>query len=222
MPNIQDRFLQAGVNADNYLVGPAVLFLQDDTKWSIAPTVIDGTGFPRYIDDVVNLATGIAVSANGWSYVGYTNNLKQDRNRTFVKHDADQQANIEIVSDKWENMITFDLLEMSPAKLGLFWQGNAGDPIAVTGAPAFAQTQVDFGDPNAIVNRRVALMHVDKLAFGHMFVYRKASIIAAGGPTYTRTGNIVMPIHVDIRPDTRVVNVDARSFRLYHTNVPIT
>lgn len=219
--NIADRFLQNGVNADNYLIGPAVVLVQDPSAW--ATVLTDGTGFPRNMDDVVDMANGNPISAHGWEYLGYTMNIKQDRNRSTVFHDADQQARVEEVSDTWEEQLTFDLLEVSPAKLAILWQGNAGDPTAVSaGSPAFAQEQVDFGAPTTIVTRRVALLHVDKRAYGHMYVYRKCSMHPTGGPTYSRTGNVAVPVRISVRPDTREANVDARSLRYYHTTVPIT
>lgn len=217
--NIADRFLQAGVNSDNFLVGPSVLFLQNEDDW---PSVLtDGSAFPRYMDDVVNITTGVAMSANGWEYLGYTENVQMGRNRSVVFHDADQQARVEEVHDTWENMLTFDSLEFSPDKLKLFWQGDEDDPTVVTGAPT-PQSSVDFGDPTTITRRRVALLHVDKNAYGHMFVYRKANLIATGGPTFSRTGKLAIPIKIDALPDTRVADVDKRAFKLFHTTGPIT
>lgn len=214
-----EKFLQAGVDVDEYLVGPAVILIQAAPNFT-GDDPGDGTGFPRYIDDVVDVATGNAMTGNGWEHLGYTENVNPTRSRTIVQHDSDQEARVEEVHDVWENGITLTALQCSLAKQKLFWQGKDTDPTSVAGAPT-AQQKLDFGNPTTIQNRRVAILHPDKLGHLLMLVYRKASLRPTGGPTFSRTGRVEFPLEITVKPDTRVADVDARIMRIFRTTSPI-
>jgi len=219
MPD-QETYLQAGVDADEFLVGPPVGLIQAEGHFT-GDDPGDGTGFPRYIDDVVEVASGVALSANGWEHLGYTENVNPSRSRTVVQHDSDQEARVEEVHDVWENGVTLTALECSMAKLRLFWRGKSSDPTAVAGAPT-AQQKLDLGNPTTIQNRRVAILHPDKLGYLWMIVYRKASVRPTGGPTFTRTGRVEFPLEITVKPDTRVADVDARIMRIFRTTSPVS
>ena len=215
----QETYLQAGVDADEFLVGPSVILIQAADNYSI--TGNDGTGFPAGIQHVVNVATGAAMTGNGWEHLGYTENVNPTRNRTVVTHDSDQEARVEEVHDVWENGITVTALQCSLAKLRLFWQGKATDPSAVADSTP-AQQKLDIGNPTTIQNRRVAILHPDKLGYLLMIVYRKASLRSTGGPTFSRTGRVEFPLEITAKPDTRETDVDARIMRIFRTTSPVT
>jgi len=215
----QETYLQAGVDADEFLVGPSVILIQAADNYSI--TGNDGTGFPAGIQHVVNVATGAAMTSNGWEHLGYTENVNPTRNRTVVTHDSDQEARVEEVHDVWENGITVTALQCSLAKLRLFWQGKATDPSAVADSIP-AQQKLDIGNPTTIQNRRVAILHPDKLGYLLMIVYRKASLRSTGGPTFSRTGRVEFPLEITAKPDTRETDVDARIMRIFRTTSPVT
>ncbi len=214
-----EKYLQAGVDADEFLVGPSVVLIQAAANFT-GDDPGDGTGFPRYIDDVVEVATGAAMTGNGWEYLGYTENVNPTRSRTIVQHDSDQEARVEEVHDVWENGVTLTALQCSLAKLKLFWQGKGADPSAVAGAPT-AQQKLDVGNPTTIQNRRVAILHPEKLGYLLMLVYRKASLRPTGGPTFSRTGRVDFPLEISVKPDTRVSDVDARIMRIFRTTSPV-
>lgn len=220
MPD-QETYLQAGVDADEFLVGPSVVLIQEAPSFTADPDPGDGTGMPRYLDDVIEVASGVALSANGWEHLGYTENVNPSRSRTVVQHDSDQEARVEEVHDVWENGVTLTALQCSMAKLRLFWRGKSSDPTAVAGAPT-AQQKLDLGNPTTIQNRRVAILHPDKLGYLWMLVYRKASIRPTGGPTFTRTGRVEFPLEITVKPDTRVSDVDARIMRIFRTTSPVS
>lgn len=219
MPD-QETYLQAGVDADEFLVGPSVVLIQAAANFT-GDDPGDGTGFPRYIDDVVAVATGAEMSGNGWEYLGYTENVNPSRSRTIVQHDSDQEARVEEVHDVWENGVTLTALQCSLAKLKLFWRGKETDPSDVAGAPT-AQQKLDVGNPTTIENRRVAILHPDKLGYLLMIVYRKASLRPTGGPTFSRTGRVEFPLEITVKPDTRVADVDARIMRIFRTTSPVS
>lgn len=214
----QTQVLQAAVSSDDFHVGPAVILLQSASSYSI--TADDGTGFPRYIEDVISVTVGSAMSANGWSYLGYTENINPSRNRTVVQHDSDQEARVETVHDTWENTITVTSLEMTLANLQTFWGGKDGDPAAVAGAPN-AQQWVRIGNPTSLTNRRVAIVHIDKDGKAWAFVYRKCDIRPTGGPTFSRTGRVELPLEFTCKPDTRVSDVDSRILTVFKTDSSI-
>ena len=209
-------FLQAGVNADQFLVGPAVILIQAETSFSGDAT--DGTGFPQGIEDVVDVTTGVAITANGWGYLGYTENINPQRNRTIQYHDSDQEARVEEVHDTWENMITVTALETSLDNFGLFWQAAA--KAAAAGATP-AQTAATFGNPSTIINRRVCILHPDKLGKLMLIAYRKASLRPTGGPTFTRTGRVEFPLEMTVKSDTRVAAVNARIGTIFWTDAAV-
>lgn len=210
----QTDFLLAGVDADQFLVGPAVILLQSTTNYDTSGD--SATGMPRYIDDVVNVTSAAAMTANGWDYLGYTENIAQGRNRTTVLHDSDQEAQVKNVHDTWENTLTVTALETTLAKIADFWQGKSGDPTAVAGAPT-AQEQLRIGNPTDIDYRRVAILQVDDSNYLWLYVWRKCHLRPTGGPTYTRTGRVEWPLEFQCFSDTRVSDVDDRVVRAFKT-----
>ncbi len=214
----QGQVLQAGVDADAFLVGPAVILLQSAANYDI--TAVGATAMPRWIDDIINVSSGVAMTANGWEYLGYTENINPSRNRTVVQHDSDQEARVETVHDTWENTLTVTGLETSLAKWRDYWGGKTSDPSAVAGAPT-AQRKVSFGNPSSIINRRVAIIHIDKRGLAWAIVYRKADLRPTGGPTFARTGRVEFPLEITAKPDTRVTDTEDRIMRIFRTNASI-
>ncbi len=212
------EILQAGVNADQFYVGPAVILVQAASNYDI--TANDGTGFPRYLDDIINVSDGTAMTGNGWEYLGYTENIAISRNRTVVQHDSDQEARVKSVHDTWENTITVTALETSLARLQQWLGGKSGDPTSVSGAPT-AQHYLRVGNTTVITNRRVAILHVtdDGKLLG--FVYRKVDIRPTGGPTFSRTGRVEWPLEFNCKADTRVSDVDERVMSIFITDASI-
>jgi len=214
----QSEVLQAGVDADQFLIGPAVLLYQAVTNYS--NTGDAASAFPRWIDDIINVSSGVAMTANGWEYLGYTENLSLSRNRTFVDHDSDQEARVKSVHDAWENIITVTALETSLAKLREYFQGTSTDPTAVAGAPT-AQQKVSVGNPSDIDYRRFALVQVDDLGVCWAYAYRKGILRLTGGPTWTRTGRVEWPLEITTFSDTRTTLVNDRVLRIYKTDASI-
>jgi len=147
--------------------------------------------------------------------------VNPSRSRTIVQHDSDQEARVEEVHDVWENGVTLTALQCSLARLRLFWRGKGTDPSEVADAPT-AQQKLDIGNPTTIENRRVAILHPDKLGYLLMIVYRKASLRPTGGPTFSRTGRVEFPLEITVKPDTRVADVDARIMRIFRTTSPVS
>lgn len=215
----QTQVLQAGVSADNFLVGPAVLLLQDVASYT-ATDPGDGTGQPRYINDIINITTGVAMTANGWAYYGYTENLAANHNRSVVQHDSDQEARVKTVHDTWERTITLTGLETTLAKIKDLLHGKSTDPSAVSGAPT-AQQYVRIGNPTTIDHRRAAIIQVDDSGICWAYVYRKTDVRPTGGPTWTRTGRVEWAVELVAHPDTRVSDVDDRVLQVFRTNASI-
>jgi len=214
----QSDVLLAGVNADDYLVGPAVLLLQAVTNYDTSADTAGG--MPRYIDDVITISTAAALTANGWYYLGYTENIAMARSRTTVQHDADQEARVKTVHDTWENTITLAALETTLADLQDYLQGHASDPSAVAGAPT-GQSYVRIGNPTDIDYRRVAILQVDDTNHLWAYVYRKGNVRTTGGPTWSRTGRVEWPLEIDFFSDTRVTDVNDRVLRIFRTTASI-
>ena len=141
------QLLQAGVDADNFLVGPAVLLYQLVANYSTSADA--AAGYPRGMDDIITVADGTALTANGWYYLGYTENIALSRNRTVVQHDSDQEARVKVVHDVWENQLTVTALETTQAKLLIYLQARQA-ATAVAGSPTTAQTQLEIGNPSDI------------------------------------------------------------------------
>jgi hypothetical protein len=214
----QTDFLLAGVDADQFLVGPAVILLQGTTNYDTSADA--AAGMPRYIDDVVNVTTGAALTANGWTALGYTENIAQGRNRTTVLHDSDQEAQVKNVHDTWENTITVTALETSLTNIATFWQARSSDPSAVAGAPT-GQQWVRVGNPLDISYRRIAIVQVDDSGFLWVYVWRKCHLRPTGGPTFTRTGRVEWPLEMQCFSDTRISDVDDRVVRVFRTNASV-
>lgn len=214
----QTEVLQAGVDADQFLVGPAVLLIQSTTNYDNTGEAADA--YPRYIDDIINITSGVAMTANGWEYLGYTENIAWSRNRTITDHDSDQENRVKSVHDAWENAITVTALETSLAKLQDYLQGDSSDPSAVVGAPT-AQQKVSVGNPLDINYRRAAIIQVDDLGVAWAYVFRKTILRPTGGPTWTRTGRVEWPLEMTGYSDTRTTDVNDRMLRIYKTNASI-
>jgi len=215
----QSQLLQAGVNADQFLVGPAVLLLQSASNYDNSGDDA-ANGMPRYIDDIINITTGAAMTADGWEYLGYTENINPTRNRTVVQHDSDQEARVKTVHDAWENTLTVTALETTLAKVRDFWTGKSTDPSAIAGAPT-AQQYVRVGNPSTITNRRVAVVYIDDLGVCWAWVWRKCDLRPTGGPTFARTGRVEWPLEITCKSDTRVSDTNDRVVRVYKTNASI-
>jgi len=209
------EILLAGVDADKFLVGPAVILLQDESEYENTGEAADA--FPRYLDDIINIATGAEMSANGWYYLGYTENLSLGRERTVVHHDADQEAQIKTVHDAWANQITVVALETDITRLREWWQGDSSDPSDIVGAPT-AQSKVSVGNPTDINYRRAAILFVDDSDILWGWVYRKAQLHPTGGPTFTRTGKVEWPLQLNMFSDTRTADVNDRVVRILKTD----
>ena len=216
-----EQILQAGVDADQYLVGPAVILLQAAANFTGDPDPGDGTGYPRGIDDIIDVANGDAMSGNGWEYLGYTENINPSRGRTVAQHDSDQEAAVKTVHDTWDNTLTVTALETTLAKLRDWLGGDTADPTAAVGVTT-PQQYVKFGNPTTIINRRVAIVYMDDSGYLWAFAYRKMDIRPTGGPTFTRTGRVEWALELTAKPDTRVSDIDDRVFRVYKTDDPVT
>jgi len=210
------EILQAGVNADQFLVGPATLLYQAVTNYNTSADA--AAGFPTGIEDIINITTGAAMTANGWTYLGYTENIAMSRNRTVVNLDADQEARVKTVHDVWENTLTVTALETTLAKLTTFLQGTTS--AAVAGSDP-AQTAIYLGNSADIDYQRVAVIFVDDQGAAWAFVYRKCNIRPTGGPTFTRTGRVEWPLEITAYPDTRVTTVTQRVARIFKTDASI-
>jgi len=210
----QSDFILSGVNSDQFLVGPAVILLQSTTNYNTSADA--AAGMPRYIDDVVSVSTGAAMTANGWTALGYTENLAMGRNRTTVMHDSDQEAQVKAVHDTWENTITVTALETTLSKIQDFWQGKSGDPSAVSGAPT-GQEYVRVGNATDVDYRRAAIVFVDDSNYLWVYVWRKCLLRPTGGPTFTRTGRVEWPLEIQCFSDTRVTDEDDRVVRIFKT-----
>lgn len=214
----ESQVLQSGVNADNFLFGPAVLLLQAETNYDTSADAAGG--MPRYLDDVINVTNGAAMTANGWEYIGYTENINPGRNRTIVQLDSDQEAQVKSVHDTWENTLTLTALETTLSKYQEFWQGDDDDPSSVADAPT-AQQQVRIGNSSDINYRRVAIVKIDDSGKAWCYIYRKCVVRPTGGPTFSRTGRVEQPLEITAHPDTRVSDVDDRVLRIYKTDASI-
>ena len=212
------QLLQAGVDADQFFVGPAVILAQLVANYSTSGEA--AAAFPEGLEDVIDITTAVAMTANGWFYLGYTENLGLGRNRATVQLDADQEARIKTVHDAWENTITFTALETTTTRLGEWWQAHSGYPETATGAVP-SQTMDRFGNPATINYQRVAVLFMDDTGVLWGWVYRKCNIRPTGGPTFTRTGRVEWPLEITCHPDTRVSDVDDRVLRLYKTDATI-
>jgi len=214
----QTQMLQAGVNADNFQVGPGVLLYQLVANYSTSADA--AAGYPRGMDDIITVATGVALSANGWYYLGYTENIALSRNRTIVTHDADQEARVKVVHDTWENTLTVTALETTQAKLLLYLQGKEA-ATAVAGSPTTAQTQLKIGNPSDIDYQRFAVLFMDDSNILWGYVWRKGHLRPTGGPTMSRTGRVEWPLEITFYPDTRVSDVEDRVLRVYKSNASV-
>lgn len=215
-----EAYLLGGVNRDEMLGGPAVLFFQSACNFTV--DAADGTGFPYGIEDVITVTganAGQAVAANGWRNVGYTmDGINVNRTRTTVDWDADQQAQVDIIHDAWAHELTTTLVQVSPQNIDDVWQG-AGQEVAVGAVPA--QTMVTFGKPTTLIHVRVATIHPDKNGRLWMFAYRDCVVIASGALAYTRTGQLGLPITIRPLSDDDVADVNDRVVRLYYTDDPV-
>jgi len=208
-----------GVDADQFLVGPAVILLQAVSNYTTSGD--EATGMPRYIDDVVDVSNGNPMSADGWSYLGYTENVAMSRNRTTVQHDSDQEARVKTVHDTWENTLTVTALQTTLENIQAWLQGKSGDPTNIVGAPT-AQEYVRLGNPTDIDYQRVAILQVDDSDYLWLYVFRKGNLRPTGGPTWTRTGRVEWPLQIDFFSDTRVTDVDDRVLRAFKTTSAIS
>jgi len=210
----------AGVDSDEVLGGPGVLFFQSEAQFSV--DAVDGTGFPYGIEDIISVSgatIGQAVAANGWRNVGYTmDGINVNRTRSTVDWDADQQAQLDIVHDAWTMELTTTLLQTSQTNLAEVWQGVG--PTAVVGA-APAQTQITFGKPTTLNHRRVAVIHPDKNGRLWCFAFRDCLIVANGALAYTRTGMIGLPITIRPIGDDDITDVNDRLYRSYRTTAAV-
>lgn len=215
-----EAYLLAGVDNDEVLGGPAVLFFQSACNFTVDAT--DGTGFPYGIEDVITVSgasAGTAVTANGWRNVGYTmDGINVNRTRTTVDWDADQQAQIDIIHDTWTHELTTTLLQTTLTNIDDVWQG-AGVETAVGASPA--QTMVTFGKPTTLIHIRVATIHPDKNGYLWMFAFRDCLVIANGALAYTRTGQLGLPIIIRPLADDDISDVNDRVLRLYRTNAAV-
>lgn len=211
----QTDVLQAGVDADQFLVGPSVLLYQSTTNYSNSGDAANG--MPRGIEDIIDVTTGVAMTANGWTYLGYTENAAMSRNRTIVHLDSDQEARVKTVHDLWENTITVTALETTLDNLTLFLQGT--NSAVVAGPPA--QHAIYLGNSADIDYRRVAIIHVEDSGKAWAYVWRKCNMRPTGGPTFTRTGRVEWPLEINAYPDTRVSTVTQRVARIFQTDATI-
>jgi len=146
------QLLQAGVDADNFLVGPAVLLYQLAANYATSADVAGG--YPRGMDDIIDVSDATALVANGWYYLGYTENIALARNRTIVQHDSDQEARVKVVHDVWENTLTVTALETTQEKLLLYLQAKESATV-VGGTPTTAQHELKIGNPAGINYQRL-------------------------------------------------------------------
>ncbi len=218
-------FLLAGVDRDEVLGGPAVLYFQSNCNFTVE--AVDGTGFPYSIEDVVCLADGTpagyslgqARADHGWYTAGYTmDGINPNRTRTTVDWDSDQQAQLDIVHDAWTHELTTTLLQTSLLNFAIVWQGQG--PGTVTGASP-AQQMVTFGKPTSLDHRRVAVLHPDKNGRVWLFAFRDCIIVATGPLAYTRTGQIGLPITIRPLSDDSISDVNDRVLRIYRTVSPV-
>lgn len=211
-----ELYLLSGVDRDEMLGGPGVLFLQSESNFSV--TALDGTGFPYGIEDVINVSganVGEAMSANGWRCIGYTNEgININRTRTTVDWDSDQQAQVDIIHDAWQHELATTLLQTSGQNYAEVWQG-IGPTAAVGSSPS--QMMVTFGKPTTLEHRRVAVIHPDKNGRLWCWAYRDCTIIAAGALAMTRTGQMGLPITIRPLSDDDISDVNDRVFRIYYT-----
>lgn len=212
------QLLQAGVDADNFLVGPAVLLYQLASDYAESADAADG--YPRGMDDIIDVSDGTALVANGWYYLGYTENIALARNRTVVQHDSDQEARVKVVHDVWENTLTVTALETTQGKLLLYLQAKEA-ATAVGGAPTTAQHELKIGNPAGINYQRFAILFMDDNNILWGFVYRKGHLRPTGGPTYARTGRVEWALEVTCYPDTRVSDVEDRVLRVYKSDASV-
>ena len=212
------QLLQAGVDADNFLVGPAVLLYQLAANY--ATTADAAGGYPRGMDDIIDVSDGTALVANGWYYLGYTENIALSRNRTVVQHDSDQEARVKVVTDVWENQLTVTALETTMAKLLIYLQAKEA-ATAVSGTPTTAQTQLKIGNPSDIDYQRFAVLFMDDNDILWGFVYRKGHLRPTGGPTWARTGRVEWPLEVTCYSDTRISDVEDRVLRVYKSDASV-
>jgi hypothetical protein len=216
MPGDAELYLLAEADRDSMLGGPGVLYLQSEANFT--NTAVDGTGYPYGIEDVIFVTganVGQARSANGWRSMGYTNEgININRTRTTVDWDSDQEAQVDIIHDAWQQELTTTLLQTTEQNYAEIWQGIG--PTTATGASP-AQTQVTFGKPTTLNHRRVATIHPDKNGRLWCWAFRDCVIVAAGALAMTRTGQMGLPIMIRPLSDDDISDVNDRVFRIYRT-----
>lgn len=215
----REDFILAGVNNTEFLVGPSVMLLQNSTNFAFSGYAANA--FPREIGDVVFLtgaSVGQAVTANGWSYVGYTDGIRPGRARRTVDLGADQAFPVEIVHDQWEGDIQATVLQTSLSKMQQFWQGDPAGTQSVAAPPSgIVQTYQDFGSSSSIKYQRAAILHPDKNGALWALVYSRIYLSVSQPPNFQRTGRVEWQLTGRMLPDDRIAAVHARVTRVLKT-----
>lgn len=215
----REDFILAGVNSDLFLVGPSVMLIQATANFAFSGYAANA--FPREIGDIVVLTgatVGQAQSANGWSYVGYTDGIQPGRSRQTVDLGADQAFPVEVVHDQWTGDVTATVLETSLAKIQQFWHGDPAGTQNVSSPPSgVTQTYQDLGSSSSINYQRVAIIHPTKKGALYAFVYAKIYLSTTQAPNFQRTGRVEWQLSGRQLPDDRIAAVHSRVMRVFKT-----
>lgn len=215
----REDFILAGVNNAEFLVGPSVMLLQNATNYAFSGYAANA--FPRELGDVVFLTgatVGAAVTANGWTYQGYTDGIRPGRNRQTTDLGADQAFPVEVVHDQWGGEVTATVLQTSLSKMQAYWQGDPQGPQPVgTPASGIAQTYQDFGSSTSIRYQRGAILHPDKNGALWGIVYARLYLTASQSPNFQRNGRVEWQLTGKMLPDDRIAAVHARVVRVFKT-----
>lgn len=215
----REDFLLAGVNADEFLVGPSVFLVQEAANFAFSGYAANA--FPREIGDIVVLTganVGQAQTANGWVHIGYTDGIQPGRNRQTTDLGADQAFPVEVVHDQWGGEITVTALQTSLDKIRRFWHGDpAGSASVSSPASGIAQTYQDFGSSSSIAYQRAAIIHPTKKGALYAFVYTKVYLSASQSPNFQRTSTVPWQLTGRSLPDDRIVAPHGRMIRVFKT-----
>jgi hypothetical protein len=179
---------------------------------------------PLKIADVLTLTAGVTQydAMPGWTDLGGTKTGTQiSINNSEETFDLDQElGDIASLPNAWEASVGTQLVEATPERLQIAWEGSAITKEVITpadaGPPAVeeeAEEEIGFGTPTAYTQRRLAVMYQRPNGKIRAYFFHKVQRLPQESSiTHAKTGEqISVPVRFRVLPDNTVA-LDKRLF----------
>lgn len=185
---------------------------------------------PTKIDNVVALASAAGPpvvnlydARSGWVDLGATKTgIQITINNAEETFDIDQQlGDIASQPTNWECSVGTQLAEMTPERLQIAWEGSAitTDTTPSTGS----EQEIGFGQPNAYVQRRLAVLFQRPNGKIRAYLFHKVQRMPQeSSVTHAKTGEqISIPVRFRVLSDSSEANIQKRFFIIRDQDIPV-